>query len=337
MTEKWSEDKGKKILRKYRYTLTFRIIAVGLMLLTFYIIYVSALSITYDKTSKGEKLTTYAQLYIDWLYPDVSSSYTPASAHISPKLTQSTSIPVQRQVGKERIVVGELEVEKPVITSLLKKRLNFHNPQEQSDFRFYVPQHPESGEPLSAGDSTASWETLDKIHEGTVAEMAFSTEEYFSPEELFELLEGYDIMVNWMPLYMGEMTNFDPHSVSGFGYGSGSAESLAFEPWGLTHGREIDEDYWIGSTYYMSAGSVEDAQVLMLENMKRIYQDDSKLTEAMFSSGNIEERIEFLEDEGFIVYGAVVTGPTKELLLLQEIEEIRGVQVGEITLWNWVD
>jgi|GEM_PF-1148307 len=337
MTGKWTEDKEKKILRKYRYTLTFRIIAVGLMLLTLYIIYGTALSITYDKTSKGEKLTTYAQLYIDWLYPDVSASYTHRSGHISSNLTQRSSIPIQREIGKERGGVGELEVEKPVITSLLRKRLNFHNPGEQSDFRFYVPTHPESGEALSAGDSTASWETLDKIHEGTVAQMAFSTREYFTPEELFELLEGYDITVNWMPLYMGEMKNFEPYSVSGFDNGNGFGESLIFEPWGLTHGREISEDYWVGNIYFMSGGNVEEVQVLMLENMKRIYQDDPKLTEAMFSSGNIEERIEFLEDEGFIVYGAVVTGPSKELLRLQEIEEIRGVQIGEITHWNWVD
>lgn len=38
---------------------------------------------------------------------------------------------------------------------------------------------------------------------------------------------------------------------------------------------------------------------------------------------------------GFMVYGAVVTGPTKELLRLQELEEIQGVQLGEITFWNW--
>ena len=42
-----------------------------------------------------------------------------------------------------------------------------------------------------------------------------------------------------------------------------------------------------------------------------------------------------IQDEGFTAYGAVVTGPVKELLKLKELETIQGVQLGEVELWNW--
>lgn len=330
MTEEWSKDKEKKILRKYRFALTYRIIAVGLVIFTIFILYNLVLSISYDRSTRGEKLRVYGQLYVDWIHPEITASTNPPVARISPNLTQQTSIPVQRKVGKERMILGEFEVVKPFITSLTRTGFSFYNPQDSSNFNFFVPKDPENNLVLSAPDSSGAWEVLDRVHEGTVADLAFSTSTYHTPEELFHLLEGYDLKVNWMPLYMGETTNFTR------GYGS-QGEYMLFEPWGLTHGREIDENYWVGSIYYMGYENVETVQSLMLENMRRLYEEDSNLMEAVFSSRDIENRIEFVEREGFMVYGAVVTGPTKELLRLQEVEEIRGVQIGEITHWNWVE
>jgi len=57
--------------------------------------------------------------------------------------------------------------------------------------------------------------------------------------------------------------------------------------------------------------------------------------EKLFNTSYFEERIQFLEENGFMVYGAVITGPTKELLKLKEIDEIDGVQLGEIQFWSW--
>ena len=49
----------------------------------------------------------------------------------------------------------------------------------------------------------------------------------------------------------------------------------------------------------------------------------------------LEERMNYLEDNGFYHYGAVITGPTKELLQLQEEELISTIMVDEIAFWNW--
>ncbi|WP_261178634.1 anti-sigma factor C-terminal domain-containing protein [Anaerobacillus sp. CMMVII] len=166
------------------------------------------------------------------------------------------------------------------------------------------------------------------MHEGTVADFAFSTKHYFTTNELFDLLEGYDLTINWMPIYMGELDRFSE------GWW-GSDNSISVGPWGLTHGSEFRSDYHEGFRANPARENIEVIERLMINNMKQIYKEDQKLTEAIFNTKHFEERIQFIEENGFLVYGAVVTGPTKELLRLKELEEIQGVQLGEITFWNW--
>ena len=49
----------------------------------------------------------------------------------------------------------------------------------------------------------------------------------------------------------------------------------------------------------------------------------------------LEQRYAFLQKNGVKIYGAVLTGPTKELLKLQEEKEINSPFVGAIDWWNW--
>ena len=51
MTEQWTEQKEKSILKRYRYTLVYRIITRGILLFLGYTIHVLALTVAYDHTS----------------------------------------------------------------------------------------------------------------------------------------------------------------------------------------------------------------------------------------------------------------------------------------------
>ena len=73
----------------------------------------------------------------------------------------------------------------------------------------------------------------------------------------------------------------------------------------------------------------------MIENMKALLDEKKSYYENFLGLYNLKERYQFLKDEGFIVYGAVVTGPVKELLKLKDVEEIHGERLGEIDFWNW--
>lgn len=91
--------------------------------------------------------------------------------------------------------MGEFQLKKPLIFPAVQREYHFYLKNEQPRFGFYLPVEPETGNPLSANQQPGVWETLEKVHEGTVADLAFSTKEYFSPEEMFELLDDYDIDV----------------------------------------------------------------------------------------------------------------------------------------------
>ncbi|MCW3491650.1 anti-sigma factor [Dethiobacter alkaliphilus] len=331
MTGEWTEEKEKAILKRYRNTLTKKILQVVFALLILYMVYVLALNIAYDSTSKGDKLIAYTQLSLDWLYPGINSGTSPGfvRAEISPLMSQSVAIPFLRQIGGNEIEVGELQVEKPLFARPRIRHDIYTN--MKPEFRFYLPVHPETNQTLSANQPHGVWETLDKVHEGTVADLAISTTAYMSPEDLIQLLEDLDIAISWMALYMGEFENF-PVSWTG----SGNSVSL-INPWGLTHGSTYDDEYFRAiRVTRLSSHNIDEIKQMMLDNMRRLYQDDPKLAEAMFGP-NFKERLLFLEEEGFVVYGAVVTGPTKELLRLRELEEIQGVHLGEVQLWNWTE
>lgn len=61
-----------------------------------------------------------------------------------------------------------------------------------------------------------------------MAEMAFSTQSFMTPEELLNLLKPYDLEVLWMPLYTGELKEFQT------GYGSGGTSIELTSIYGLT-------------------------------------------------------------------------------------------------------
>ncbi len=50
---------------------------------------------------------------------------------------------------------------------------------------------------------------------------------------------------------------------------------------------------------------------------------------------SLSDRLMYVEEHGVHTYGVVVTGPTKELLRLQENEQVHYVRLGDVDLWNW--
>ena len=49
----------------------------------------------------------------------------------------------------------------------------------------------------------------------------------------------------------------------------------------------------------------------------------------------LQPRIDYVKEHGVNIYGAVVTGPSKEILKLREEPWVSAVYVGEVKLWNW--
>lgn len=325
----WNKDKEKKILLKYRFTLTVKVIRVILATLFLFWVYMMVVSISYDALGLDKKHLFYSRVAMDWTEPNLQEDFGGMdSSEITPFLTQKMSYPVYKMIGKEMELVGTKKLVKGVFPS---NTTEFLKPKTESEYHFYLPEHPKTGNKIKADEGPATWMKLEKVHEGTVAELSFSTKEYMSPEEMLEFLEPYDLDVLWMPLYTGELKDYEESWW-------GSSETLSVAPFGFTGGREAGDDYNSQSKLSLDKKFTEENKKLMLQQMKNLLEDEStSYRENFLGLTHLEERYNYLMKEGFQVYGAVVTGPVKELLKLKENEQIQGANLGDMAYWNWVE
>ena len=85
----------------------------------------------------------------------------------------------------------------------------------------------------------------------------------------------------------------------------------------------------------LNKDSIEESQDAMLQNMQMMLKKNKRLAEKLLGTEYLQKRYDYLNDHGFQAYGAVITGPVKELLKLRELEGIHSVLLGEMTYWNW--
>ncbi|QOR66517.1 anti sigma factor C-terminal domain-containing protein [Cytobacillus suaedae] len=331
MTE-WTKEKEKKVLWKYRFVLTTRIVRVLFIILFLFWVYMMFITIAYQGTNFANKHSFYTKLSLDWTGEGLESEFSGfVNGEITPMLSQKIEYPVFRRIGKESIPVGEMKITKRVLTPFSQRNLEYFVPNESSRFNFYLPIDPRTGETLYQKRHSTVWDALAKVHEGTVADMSFSTTRFMEPKELMHLLEPFDLDVVWMPLYAGEMKEFESgHSIAG-----GSFLSVAGI--GLASARGTDEDY--NSEFYSRLGesTIESNQEWMMLNMEKLINEESKsYREDFLGLYHLEERYDYIKEHGFKVYGAVVTGPVKELLKLRDVKEFQSPSLGDFEYWNWV-
>lgn len=334
----WNEERAQEIIGRHKKSfslrLTLKVVRIVAAIVFLYFIYMMVISIIFSTSNFGKKVEFYQKLAIDWTYPEFSSEVAFSSMYeVTPFLTQKVEIPLTRKIGNEDYVVSKLNLSKRIISTFSNVEIDQSYPYVtmQPSFSFDLPYNPNSGNKLNGSDSPNVWSTLERVHEGNVADLAFSTEEYYSPKEIVELLSPYDLHIVWMPLYMGELKQFTEG-----GWGGGGNQLTLAQQWGLAGARKTDKDF--GSGFLIStidSNTAEESQKAMLDNMQMMLKENKKLAQTLLNTSHLQERYDYLQKEGFQAYGAVVTGPVKELLKLRDAKEIRSVQLGEITYWNW--
>lgn len=334
----WNEEKAQKVVRKHKsrfsLRLTLKIVRVIAAIFFIFTLYKIGIGVFYHMSSIGNQTEYYQKLAIDWTEPQLTTDLSGDANHeITSLFTQKMSMPVYRRIGLEEYTAAELQLSKPLVTSFTNTELTTKTRYvEGKQFTFNLPENPKNNQKLPGDEYTNAWEILDMVDEGHVADLAFSTSEYYSPEELLELLSDYDVAIHWMPLYMGEYQAFEEGGTHG-----GEHTMSLFNQWGLAGERTIDEDYQSGSMVSsLTESTLEESQTAMLENMQRMINHKQKLAEQLLHTTHLEERYHYVNEHGFQVFGAVITGPVKELLKLQELDELHSVQMGEIEYWNWV-
>jgi hypothetical protein len=339
-----NEQKQKKILRFARYKNRFSM-AVFLILMFFVLNIVgnllSSIFFNYgNEDSRLYKTQKTAAILTESCFPNVTmptmlipssiffsrASWGDSSLEIKPYFATRGEFNLKKQIGKEEYSIGNLLVNH--FLTFTETEWKWKNGSKELYLYFY---HPEQMAGINADslpiNSEQIWDAMDKLPEGTVAELGLSFWNSFSIEDVITMFKDYDLDITWYAITTGFEGKLDekehPELLTAFN-----------GVWGIPHlshnmlktnsvirmdDSSIREEYFMDSMKFL----VENADVA-----KKIYRGNPREL-------CLTERYEYLEEHGIQVYGVVVTGPVKELLKLKELETVHSPALGEIKLWNW--
>jgi hypothetical protein len=234
---------------------------------------------------------------------------------------------LNEQVGRDEQTVGTFQDN--FIFSKLTGKFNWNNGQHRTPFNFRYPggTYPEGSE---QSVNPNGWKTLQKLPEGTVAQLAISLDHPMTHDEYYNLIKKYDVMTVWLAIDTGIEKELSSHNQV-----LGNGLVFGYAPNALNYGDN-------GSAIQVNGEGERRAQAYMNEIQYLIAHP--KWTNTLLSTIQIdpqvrgvtlEQRYSFLQKNGVKIYGAVLTGPTKELLKLQGEKEMNSPFVGSIDWWNW--
>ena len=251
---------------------------------------------------------------------------------VKPYFAIRGSYSMEKKIGKERYTIGHLNVNQFLTSTQTKwdwkdgsyeHYLYFYHPDQLKEINPYY----ESGTTIFADET---WQALENLPEGIVAELAFSFTETYTLDQVWEILDmDIDMEITWYAVstglegqsYRGRRQEIQ-EPLSAFrgvwGFSNISSHMFAINNTIRLDDSSIREQYFIQSIKYL------------LENeplAQKIYRGHEEL--------RLAERYEYLQENGVKIYGVVVTGPVKELLKLRELENIHSPALGDIKLWNW--
>jgi len=238
---------------------------------------------------------------------------------IKPYFTAKGTYTLQKKVGKETILVGNLNINQ--FFNFISKDWNWQDGSYRNDLYFVYPSQNLTGTGQAVqGASPASkevWKALTMLPEGTVAEMAVSFDTTYSITEIKEIFKDYDLDIYWYAVYTGLEDSGD------FFYREGDPLFAFDGVWGFSDfNQHIDSN---GQQHFL------DSMQFLVENKETA----AKLYRGNRANLQLDKRNDYLQKNGIKVYGVVVTGPSKELLKLRELHTIHHPALGDVALWNW--
>ncbi len=198
--------------------------------------------------------------------------------------------------------------------------------REQKQY-FRYPTDGEMGDTESR--TSPAWTTMEKLPEGTVSQLAISFDRFLTYEEYYELVSrhvtssGQDTV--WFAVDTGIETKESQEGQLMLGPG---------KVWGFAE-RELN----YGEPILVN-GEGDRRMATYLNEMKYLSEQEGLTSDIgrslLFRSDpQITERYNYMQQNGVRIYGAVLTGPTKELLKLKAERSITAALLGKVDWWNW--
>ncbi|MBS3901678.1 MAG: anti-sigma factor [Dethiobacter sp.] len=319
----------KKILKRGKWSARLQTAFTAISFLIIITIVSSIITMLYYATgnpSRGEVLRNVIEYTL--IVTDPYGQYRGTSTQANPFFTMDATRDMTKRVGHETIKVGELNYR------FIFSRMTFTDRVELGRTTQSPPYmvHPAHSANFQAN---SQWDILEMLPEGTVASAYVSFNRLLPTEEVFNLFSDKDIDMLWLAVDSGVEDDEDLFRFSYLGF-------PAFMP--IWH----DDDMIVTSRTEGRGFSSEsrrspdydpgDQTVFHQQFMKTLYflEENQNIADRVdFRPLNLTERINHLEENGIYHYGAVITGPTKELLALQGEEWITILMVDEVAFWNW--
>lgn len=238
-----------------------------------------------------------------------------------------------KQIGRYEYNVGEFTV------SFLLNQVGFPERKKEIDDLISIPfNYP--GTPAQTNQS--DWAKLDKLPEGTVSEVYLSFDRVYSTDEVLQKFSDKDMQPVWFAVDTG-LDNWPeyrpPNTFMGFPY-----HPVWLKNEMTTINQNVEKKGWFlkvvsksfSSPVLETYGSADLRNQNFL-NTLNLLKEYEKMANRIAGKGDLrlQERIDYLNQNGIGIYGAVATGPSKEILKLKNEPWISGIIVGEVRFWNW--
>lgn len=239
---------------------------------------------------------------------------------------------LEKQIGKAQTRAGEMKV------SFLFNKASYPERKWLLDQNrskpFYVSQYGERE------SSNSTWQTLEKLPEGTVAEAFIYLDQPYSTAEVLKKLKNKEMLPVWFAVDTGGAS--DPEHARtppiGFPYQPMWHEKdmtigQHTEQKGALFSKVVSES--ASSPTVESYGSADLRNKNFLDTLKLLKNYEKIANTITGPHLQLKERIDYLDQHGVKIYGIVVTGPSKEILKLKNENWVTGMELGEVRLWNW--
>lgn len=323
---------ARKFVWRTRLAIGFTVIRILLGVFLIYVLYQIPVEIYFEHSGKRAEFDRFVATVVETRHAGIEvDKLSHPRAEISPLLTQETTLPVYRQVGGWEVVVGEVKAKKRLLGKLSYTiEYNKKYIHEQMEYPYALPPDlPELTDSYQPGELVEPAEAqLEKIPDGFVVQLQFSLKKGMKPEELFQILNKYDVTVLQMPVYAGEIKEFetDRTTIIEDGVYTYEVPTLMLRPF-----VEYDEKNRLSiADHIITAEYLE-------ESVETFYRDLSWLIEkGGYSEQELDEkRLAYLRKHGIKVFGATVTGPVREAEKLIQEEQFHKFHVTGIEVWNW--
>lgn len=334
----FDEQKQRAILRRSKWKARFQTAVSAIAIMIAVLIVTSILTTIYyawGEPDRAEQLANVINYTVAVTDPYGRPSGT--STGVKTLFRMEATKDLVKRVGRASNKVGELKVNY-LFSMMGYPERNYITDNNRLMTFIYPYRQNASFEHVT--DNT--WDRLNRLPEGTVVSAYVSFAELLETRDVFQLFADKDVDLLWFAVDTGMELNERRRS------GGVVTDPIGFPSSPIWHEDDFkvtsreESGSWFGKTVSETRSSPEykigDYEVLHAQFFKtlRFLQNyENHADKLYYGQLKLGERIAYLEEHGVKHYGAVITGPTKEVLSLRGEPSIALIEVDEVDFWNW--